>query len=160
MSWNRHPRYITTKIFKKLHSREWGQKTTIIKIKRTFYFCNKKDKILDYSKSHVVHEFCSPAYNASYIGKTDRNLGTWIKDHCWLDKDSLIFNHPAEWDLQQYTTTLHGFPCDVDVTLTNQDILERIRTTATNNVRIIGKAKIGLNFVFWIVRIVSGKSHY
>ena len=28
--------------------------------------------------------------NVGYIGKTDRNLGTWIKEHCGLDKNSPI----------------------------------------------------------------------
>ena len=43
--------------------------------------------------------------------------------------------------LHQYTLTLHSFPCDGDVAVTNQDILEHIKTTVTNNIRIIGKAE-------------------
>ena len=50
------------------------------------YYCNTKDRIPDYLKSHVVYEFSCPACNAGYIGKTDRNLGTRIKEHCRLDK--------------------------------------------------------------------------
>ena len=60
------------------------------------YYCNVKDGIPDYLKSLVVYEFCCPARNASYIGKTDRNLGTRINEHCGLDKNSPIFNHVAE----------------------------------------------------------------
>ena len=37
--------------------------------------------------------------------------------------------------------TLHSFPCDGDVNLTNQDILGHIRTIVTDNMRIIGKSK-------------------
>ena len=100
-----------------------------------------KDRIPDYLKSHVVYEFCCSACNAGYIGKTDWNLGTWIKEHCGLDKNSLIFNHLAECDFYQYTLNLHSFPCNVDVTLTSQDILEYIRTTVTDNMRVIGKSE-------------------
>ena len=46
-----------------------------------------------------------------------------------------------DYNLYQCTLPLHSFPCDDDVTLTNQDILEHIGTTVTNNVKIIGKAK-------------------
>ena len=41
----------------------------------------------DYLKSHVVYEFSCPACNAGYIVKTDRNLGTRIKEHCGFDKN-------------------------------------------------------------------------
>ena len=80
-------------------------------------------------------------FNAGCIGKTDWNLGTWVKEHCGLDKNSPIFNHLAEHNLYQYTFILHSFPCDGDVTLTYQDILEHIRIRVTNNVRIISKAE-------------------
>ena len=105
-------------------------------------YCNTKGRIPDYLKSHKVDEFWCPASNVGYIGKTDQNLGTSIKEHCGLDKNSPKFNHLAECNLYQYTFTLHSFPCDSDETLTNQDILERIiRTTVTNNVRVRGKAE-------------------
>ena len=106
------------------------------------HYCNKKGRIPDYLKSsHVVYEFCCVVCNAGYIDKTDRNLGTRIKEHCGLDKSSPIFNHLAECNFYQYTLTLHSFPCDGDVNLTNQDILGHIRTTVTDNMRIIGKSE-------------------
>ena len=37
--------------------------------------------------------------------------------------------------------TLHSFPCNGDVTLTNQDILGHIRKTVTDNMRIISKSE-------------------
>ena len=40
---------------------------------------------------NIVYEVCCPAYNASYIGKTDWNLGSWIKKHCGLDKNSPLW---------------------------------------------------------------------
>ena len=79
--------------------------------------------------------------NAGYIGKTDTILSTWIKEHCGLDKNSPIFNHLAECNFYQYTLALHSFPCDGDVTLTNQDILGHIRTKVTDNMRIISKSE-------------------
>ena len=105
------------------------------------YYCNTKDRIPDYLKSHVVYEFSCPACNAGYIGKTDRNLGTRIKEHCGLDKNSAIFNHLAECNFYWYALTLHSFPCDGDETLTYQNILGHIITTVTDNMRIIGKTE-------------------
>ena len=127
-----------TKKLKRIISQPFILKN-IYKTTKMSYYCNTKDRIPDYLKSHVVYEFSCPACNAGYIGKTDRNLGTWIKEHCGLDKNSPIFNHLAECNFYQYTLTLHSFPCGGDVTLTNQDILRHIRTTATDNMRIIGK---------------------
>ena len=89
----------------------------------------------------LVYEFSCPACNAGSIDNTDRNLGTRIKEHCGLDKNSAVFIHLAECNFYHYTLTLHSVPCECDVTLTNQDILGHIRTTATDNMRIIGKSK-------------------
>ena len=70
-----------------------------------------------------------------------RTVGTRIKEYCGLDKNSPIFNHLAECNFYQYTLTLHSFPSDGDVTLTNQDILRYIRKIDTDNIRIIGKSE-------------------
>ena len=64
-----------------------------------------------------------------------------MREYCRLDKNSPIFNHTAEFNLCQYTLTLYSFPFDGGVILTNQDILEHIRTAGANNARIIGKAE-------------------
>ena len=87
----------------------------IYKTTKMSYYCNTKDRIPDYLKSHVVYEFSCPACNAGYIGKTDRNLGTRIKEHCGLDKNSSVFNHLAECNFYRHTLTLQSFPCDGDV---------------------------------------------
>ena len=113
----------------------------IHKTTKMSYYCNTKGRIPDYLKSHIVYEFCCPACNAGYIGKTDWNLGTQTKEHCGLDENSPIFNQLAECNLYQYTLTLLSFPSDGDVTLTNQDALEHIKTIVTNNVRIIRKSE-------------------
>ena len=57
-----------------------------------------------------------------------------------MDENSRVFNHLAECNFFQYTLTLHSFPCD-DATLTIQDILGHIRSTVTDNMRIIGKSE-------------------
>ena len=115
----------------------------IDKVTNMSYYCNKKDRIADYLKTHVLYEFSWPARNAGRIGKTDQNLGTQIKGCCWLDKNSPVFNHLAEYNFYLYTLILHtlSFPCDGDVTLTNQDILGHVRATVTDNMKIIGKSK-------------------
>ena len=77
----------------------------IYKTTKMSHYCNTKDKISDYLKSHVVYEFSCPACNARYIGKIDQNLGTRIKEHCGLDKNSRVFNHLTECNLYQYTLT-------------------------------------------------------
>ena len=105
------------------------------------YYCKTKERIPDYLTSHEVYEFCCPACNAGYIGQTDQNLGTRIKGNCELDKNAAIFNHLADCNFYQYTLILHSFPCNGDETLTNQDILGHIRTTITDNMRIIGKSE-------------------
>ena len=43
----------------------------IYRTKKLSYYCNIKDKVPEYLKSHIVHEFCCPACNIKYIGKTD-----------------------------------------------------------------------------------------
>ena len=133
-----------TKKLKQIISKPFILKN-ICKTATMSYYCNTKGRIPDYLKSHVAYEFCYPVCSAGYIGKTDRNLGTGIKEHCGLDKNSPIFNHLAECNLYQYAFTLHSFPCDGDVTLTNHDILKHIRTTITINVRITSKAE---NWIF------------
>ena len=50
-------------------------------------YCNTKERIPHYLKSHAVYKFYFLAYSAYYIGKTLRNLGTWMKEHCGLDKN-------------------------------------------------------------------------
>ena len=44
-------------------------------------------------KSHIVYEFCCPACNNKYIGKSDRNFGTRVQEHSASDKKSLVYNH-------------------------------------------------------------------
>ena len=118
-----------------------------------------------FSFDNVLYEQCDGISVGSSLGPvlaniilTDQNLGTRIKEHCGLDKSSPIFHHLAECNLYQYTLTLRSFPCDGDVTLTNQDILEHIRTTVTNNMRIIGKAENWAELCFLESLIIKWKT--
>ena len=58
----------------------------IYRAKKISYYCNTKDKVPEYLKSHMVYEFCCPACNNKYIGKTDRNFGTRVLEHSGLGK--------------------------------------------------------------------------
>ena len=35
----------------------------------------------EYLKSHIAYEFCCPACNNKYIGKTDQNFSTRVQEH-------------------------------------------------------------------------------
>ena len=64
---------------------------------------NKQNEF--YLKSHVVYEFSCPACNAGYIAKTNRNLGTWIKNIVdWIK------NHKYLIILQSVTFTSTPLP--------------------------------------------------
>ena len=43
----------------------------LYRTKKLSYYCNTKNKVPEYLKSHIVYEFCCPACNIKYIGKTD-----------------------------------------------------------------------------------------
>ena len=62
----------------------------IYRTKKLSYYYNTKDKVPEYLKSHIVYEFCCPACNIKYIGKTDRNFGTRVQEHSGLDKKSPV----------------------------------------------------------------------
>ena len=53
----------------------------IYRMKKMSYYCNKKDKVPKYLKSHIGYEFFCPACNNTYIGKTDWNFDTCVQKH-------------------------------------------------------------------------------
>ena len=53
----------------------------------------------EYPKSHRVYEFCCPAWNTKYTGKTDRNFSTHIQEHIGSDKTLPVYNHLLECDI-------------------------------------------------------------
>ena len=78
--------------------------------KRLSYYCNTKDKVPEYRKSHMVYEFCWTARNSKYIGKTDRNFDTCVQEHSGSDKKSAVYNHLLEGEHFNYEVNLHSLP--------------------------------------------------
>ena len=52
----------------------------IYRMKKLSYYCNIKDKVPEYIKSHVVYEFCCPACNSKYNGKTEKIFGILVQE--------------------------------------------------------------------------------
>ena len=77
-------------------------------MKKLSQYCNTKDKVPEYLKFHIVYEFCCPACNSKYIGKTDRNFGTLVQEHSGSDKTSLVSNHLLEGEHFNYVVNLHS----------------------------------------------------
>ena len=74
------------------------------------YYCNRRDKVPEYLKSHLVYEFCCPACNNRYVGKTGRNLGTRVQEHSGSDKKSLFYNYLLECEHFDLVVNLQSLP--------------------------------------------------
>ena len=70
------------------------------------YSCNTNIKAPEYLKSHIVYEFCCPACNSKYTGKTD---GKKVQTKS-SDKKSLAYNHLLEYQHFNYVVNLHSLP--------------------------------------------------
>ena len=57
-----------------------------------------------------MYEFCCPACNSKYTGKTDGNFGTRDEEHSGSDKKSLAYNHLLEYQHFNYVVNLHSLP--------------------------------------------------
>ena len=55
----------------KSHIEKLFKLRNIYRTKKLSYYCNRKNKVPEYLKSHIVYEFCCPPCNNKYIGKTD-----------------------------------------------------------------------------------------
>ena len=64
----------------------------------------------EYLKYHIAYEFCCPACNNKYIGKTDRKFGTHVQEHSGSDKKSRVYNHLLECEHFNYVVNLHSLP--------------------------------------------------
>ena len=64
----------------------------------------------EYLKSQINYEFCCPACNNKYIGKTDQNFGTHVQEHSCSDKKSPVYNHLLECKHFNYVVNLHSLP--------------------------------------------------
>ena len=91
-------------------------------MKKLSYCCNTKDKVPEYLKSHMVYEFCCPACNSKYIGKTDQNFGTRVQEHSDSGKKSLVYNF-------NYVVKLHSLPPSNNLV----EYLEHVKITVYGN---------------------------
>ena len=55
----------------KRHIDEPFKSSRVYRTKKLSYYCNTKDKVPEYPKSHIRFEFCCPACNSKCIEKTD-----------------------------------------------------------------------------------------
>ena len=74
----------------KRHIDEPFKLRNICRTKKLSYYCNTKDKVPEYLKSHIVYEFCCPACNSKYIGKKDQNFGTRVQERSGSDNQSFV----------------------------------------------------------------------
>ena len=75
----------------KRHIDEPFKLRNIYRTKKLSYYCNTKDKVPEYLKSHIVYEFPSPACKSKYIGKTDLNFTTRVQEQSGSDKKSPFY---------------------------------------------------------------------
>ena len=75
--------------------------------KKISYFLPKKDKVPDLQRSNLVYEFTCPGCNESYIGKTERNLNTRLKEHLGPAK-SAISKHLTDCDNVNYLININN----------------------------------------------------
>ena len=99
---------LTKNIVRKLkrHIDEPFKLRNIYCTKKLSYHYNIKDKVPEYLKSHMVYEFCCPACNSKYIGKTDRNFATHVQEHSGSDKKSPVYNHLLECEHFNYVVNM------------------------------------------------------
>ena len=103
----------------------------IYRTRKLSYYCNTKDKVPEYLKSHIVYEFCCPACNIKYIGKTD--FGTRVQEHSGLDKKSAVYNHLLECGHFNYVVNLHSLPSSSN----SVEYLEHVKIAVSGNTKII-----------------------
>ena len=116
----------------------------IYRTKKLSYCCNTKDKVPEYLKSHIVYEFCCPACNIKYIGKTDRNFGTRVQKHSGLDKKSPVYNHLFECEHFSYVVNLHSLPPSNSLV----EYLEHVKTDVYDNTKIIDSSQNWVKLCF------------
>ena len=105
--------------------------------KKLSYYCNTKDKVPEYLKSHIVYEFCCPACNSKYIGKTDQNFGTRVQERSGSDKKSPVYNHLLECEHFNYVVNLHSFPPSNN----SVEYVEHVKTAVHDNTKIIDNSQ-------------------
>ena len=105
--------------------------------KKLSYYCNTKDKVPEFLKSHIVYEFCCPACNIKYIGKTDRNFVARVQEQSGLDKKSPVYNHLFECEHFSYVVNMHS----LSHSNSSAKYLEHVTTDVYDNIKISVKWK-------------------
>ena len=57
-------------------------------------------------KPYVVYQFCCPACNSKYIGRTERNLCARLEEHA-SNNGSSVFNRTSDCANYQYIKNLY-----------------------------------------------------
>ena len=91
-----------------------------------------------------MYEFCCPACNSKYIGKTDWNFGTRVQEHGGLDKTSLVYNHLLECGLFNYVVNLHSLPPSYSLV----EYLENVKIAVYDNTKIIDNSQNWIELFF------------
>ena len=85
----------------------------IYQTKKVSYFLSKKDKIPDFERNDLVYEFSCPGCSATYIGKTVRNLRTWLTEHAKLNT-SAVSEHLTTREQAGHITDLQNLYANVN----------------------------------------------
>ena len=84
-----------------------GKVCCLVSNQKDFVFFPKKDKVPDLQRSNLIYEFTCPGCNESYIGKTERNLHTRLKEHLDPAK-SAISKHLTNCDNADYLININN----------------------------------------------------
>ena len=98
----------------------------------------------EYLKPPILYEFCCPACNNKYIGKTSRNFGTGIQEHSGLDKKSPVYNQLLEYRHFNYVVNLHSLPPSNN----SIECLEHVKIAVYDNTIIIDNSQNRVELCF------------
>ena len=106
---HRKGEFLVKKLVKKLQRNltEPVKFVVLYQTKKISYFLPKKDKVPDLQRSNLIYEFTCPGCNESYIGKTERNLNTRLKEHLDPAK-SAISKHLTDCDNANYLININN----------------------------------------------------
>ena len=98
----------------------------------------------EYLKSHIVCEFCCPACNSKYTGKTDQNFLTCVQEHSGLDKKSPVYNHLLKCEHFNYVVNLYSLPPSNNLA----EYLEHVKIAVYENTKITDKIQNCIELFF------------
>ena len=128
--------YLVKKLIRKLQ-RNLTKPVKFIAIyqtKKVSYFLSKKDKIPDLERNDLVYEFSCPGCSATYIGKTVRNLRTWLTEHAKLNT-SAVSEHLTTCEHGRHIADLHNLYNNVNDLNPDKPFIDY--ELITNNTKIL-----------------------